>query len=240
MPSEVGSIVLTSDGRLLAALSDGIYYVNIEPFKISSINLDFNEPPGNRFNDAKCDLLGRYWVASMDNDCVKPTGNLYMVERNSPAKKIDQNFIVGNGIDWNLESDIMYFTDSENRTIFSYDYNLNNGNLSNKRIFAKIPKESGYPDGLTVDSQGGVWSAHWDGACITRYFPDGSIDKIISLPIPRPTSLTFGGKSLDRLYITTASIGMTDLEIKKYPLSGSIFVIDDIGIKGRHCNVFTQ
>jgi len=163
-----------------------------------------------------------------------------MIERDLKVKKMDSGFIVGNGIDWNIESNIMYFTDSENRTIFSYDYNLESGSLSNKRVFVKVPNKHGYPDGLTVDSQDGVWSAHWDGGCVTRYFSDGSIDKVIDLPVPRPTSMTFGGENFDKLYITTASIGMTDSEIKKFPLSGSIFVIDDIGVKGRPCNVFIQ
>ena len=241
MPSEVGSIVLTDSDMLIAALRDGISYVSVESFKVFDSNLiKIDEPNKNRFNDAKCDALGRYWVATMDDGCVKPTGSLYMIERDLTVKKMDSGFIVGNGIDWNIESNIMYFTDSENRTIFSYEYNLKDGSLCNKRIFAKISTECGYPDGLTVDSEDGVWSAHWDGGCITRYFPNGKIDKIIKLPVPRPTSLTFGGENFDKLYVTTASIGISSETMKKFPLSGSIFVIDDIGVKGRPCNVFIQ
>jgi sugar lactone lactonase YvrE len=99
----------------------------------------------------------------------------------------------------------MYHTDSILRTIYKYDYDLENGAISSRRVFAEVPPDLGMPDGLTVDSEGYLWSAHWMGSRITRYRPDGAIDRIIECPFRKPTSLVFGGAGLRDLYVTTAS-----------------------------------
>ncbi len=119
----------------------------------------------------------------------------------------------------------MYFTDSPRREIYAYDFDLTTGSIENRRIFAKLPEEEGEPDGLTVDQDGFVWSARWDGWKITRFDPTGRIEREIPLPVQRPTSCTFGGSNLDDLYITSASIGLSDEEKSKQPFAGDLLKI---------------
>jgi len=239
MPSDIGSIVLTNDGRLLAALRSVIAFVDMNSFIITNMKVAFNEPIGNRFNDAACDERGRYWVATMDDDCIKESGALWRMNSDTQVKRMESNFIVGNGIGWNLKSEKMYFTDSKKKTIFAYSYDLESGSIYDKRVFAKVASGLGYPDGLTVDAQGGVWSAHWDGWCVTRYTPEGDVNRVIQMPIPRSTSLAFGGDNYDKLYVTTASMGLNEKIMSEAPLSGALFVLD-VGIEGKADNVFSN
>lgn len=237
-PSEIGCIALNNNG-LVAAMEYGLAFVDFEKSEyrfFSSIDSDYS---GNRPNDGKCDKNGRLWLATMDKNEVLTTGRLWRLSSSSPPKIMDHNFIIGNGIDWSPDSKKMYFTDSMNRTIYVYDFDLTNGTIKNKKVFVKIPSLEGYPDGLTVDSLGFVWSAHWDGWRITRYAPNGIVDKVIPLPVPRPTSLTFGGIDLTRIYITSASYGLTLEELNHSPLSGTLFEYD-AGVFGKACNHFME
>jgi sugar lactone lactonase YvrE len=132
----------------------------------------------------------------------------------------------------------MYFTDSVNKTIYVYDFNLEDGTIKNKSVFAKVSHADGFPDGLTVDSQGFIWSAHWDGWRVTRYNPNGLVDMIVELPVPRPTSVAFGGANLSSLFITSASFGLSTELINKAPLSGAIFAYDS-HISGQPSNIYS-
>ena len=125
----------------------------------------------------------------------------------------------------------MYYTDSENRTILAFDYDAETGDISRQHVFVRVTDEAGLPDGLTVDAEGFIWSAHWDGWRITRYNPDGDIDRVIRMPVPRPTSCAFGGDSLNKLYVTSASIDLSPTQLAAAPLSGGLFELD-VGTTG--------
>lgn len=232
MPSEVGCIVLRQSGGLVAALRSGLAFVTLEPTLsveiFSAIDTDL---PGNRPNDGKCDPAGRLWLASMDDAEQEASGRIWRITPDRQAACMEQGFVVGNGMWWSRDGSLMYFTDSANRTIFSYQFDMATGGLGERRCFATVPSDAGYPDGLTVDAEGYVWSAHWDGWRITRYRPDGRIDRVVSMPVPRPSSLTFGGEKYDRLYVTSASIGLSADALAKAPLSGALFELD-VGVKG--------
>jgi sugar lactone lactonase YvrE len=237
-PSEIGCIVLNRTGGLVAAMKGGLAFVDFENAKYNFFASIDDNCYDNRPNDGKCDIAGRLWIASMDMKEREPSGKLWSISSSATPKIMDKNFIVGNGIDWSLDSKKMYFTDSINRTIYIYDFDSSSGSINNKKVFVKISALDGYPDGLTVDSQGFIWSAHWDGWRLTRYTPDGLIDKIISLPVPRPTSMTFGSSNFSKLYITSASYGLTSDELERAPLSGSLFVYDS-SVPGKACNIFS-
>jgi sugar lactone lactonase YvrE len=132
---------------------------------------------------------------------------------------------ISNGIGWSPNHKIMYYTDSPLRVIYIYDYDLESGSITNRRNFANVPAEDGFPDGLTVDSEGFVWSAHWDGWRITRYDPEGKIERVIYLPVQRPTSCTFGGRELDQLFITSAWTGLSTTDRLEQPLAGDLFLV---------------
>lgn len=237
-PGEIGCIVLNKTGGLVAAMEGGLAFVDFEKSNYRFFSSIDTDRLSNRPNDGKCDANGRLWIASMDKKEKEASGRLWSISSLATPKIMDKNFIIGNGIDWSPDSKKMYFTDSMNRVIYVYDFDLSSGSIRNKSIFAKISAADGYPDGLTVDSQGFIWSAHWDGWRLSRYTPDGSIDKIVVLPVPRPTSITFGSSNFSKLYITSARYGLTSDELKRAPLSGSLFVYDAI-IPGKPCNLFS-
>ncbi len=238
-PSEIGCIVLNRTGGLVAAMENGLAFVDFKKSQYKFFSLIDSECFGNRPNDGKCDITGRLWIASMDKKEKEPSGKLWSISSSATPKIMDKNFIIGNGIDWSPDSQKMYFTDSINRIIYIYDFDASSGSIKNKKVFVKISPLEGYPDGLTVDSQGYIWSAHWDGWRLTRYTPDGFVDKIVTLPVPRPTSMAFGNSNLSKLYITSASHGLTSDELKRAPLSGSLFVYD-ASIPGKPCNLFSS
>jgi len=238
-PSEIGCIALSQDGNLIAAMQSGLAHVDFKTSRYSYFSSIDTDLSNNRPNDGKCDKVGRLWIASMDNQENNPSGRLWCISHLTKPKVWDSNFVIGNGIDWSPDGKKMYFTDSVNRSIFVYDYDLSNGSIKNKKTFAQIPKAHGFPDGLTVDSEGYIWSAHWDGWRITRYAPDGAINLVIEVPIPRPTSLAFGGSNLNRLFITSASYGLTTEDLIRSPHSGSIFAYES-SVPGQTCNRYSS
>ena len=183
-----------------------------------------NEPKQNRFNDGQCDCLGRLWLSTMDSQQKNQTGQLWFVNPHKKPTVVDRNFVIGNGIDWSPDNKNLYFVASDKRIIYSYSFNIKSGKLTNKKILIKVPKNRGYPDGICVDSGGYIWVAYWDGGCVIRHFPNGKINKIIKMPIKRPTSICFGGKDLNLLFITSAkNFNKTNGKLDKN--SGNIFVI---------------
>lgn len=235
---EVGTFSFTNKDRLIVALEDGIYY-----FDLNTKKLDFITNPeinllNNRFNDGKCDKKGRFFVGSMDNFEKNITGSLYVYE-NKTIRKVETNLAISNGLGWNRASTKFYLTDSPKRVIYEYEYDLENALLSNRKIFANISKEDGYPDGLCLDSEDNIYSAHWAGFKITKYSPDGRVLKTIPLPVPNVSSCCFGGEDLKTLFITTAKKGLSKSELEKYPQSGSIFT-KILSIKGVESNLFKE
>ncbi len=232
MPSEIGCIVLRQRGGLVAALRAGLALVNLEPTLalefFSNIDQDL---PNNRPNDGKCDRAGRFWLASMDTAEQTPSGRIWRIAADHQTTCMAQGHVIGNGLAWSPDGTLMYFTDSVQRQIFAYPFDMASGCLGERRCFASVPADAGYPDGLTVDAEGYVWSAHWDGWRITRYDPEGHIDRVVPMPVPRPTSLAFGGANFDRLYVTSASIGLDAVTREKAPLSGGLFELD-VGVAG--------
>jgi sugar lactone lactonase YvrE len=226
LQKKIGAIAFRNDGNLVAALKDEFAFIKLEPFSITPIRLSKKEPLGNRFNDGKCDPAGRFWAASMDSACLRPTGAIWRLSPDLQAVEMEDKYTVGNGFGWSPDGCTMYFTDSNNRTIYAYPFDNVSGTLGKKERFAIVANDEGFPDGLTVDSEGYVWSAHWDGWRITRYRPDGTIDRVISMPVPRPTSVIFGGKNYRKLYVTSARIGLSKGQILNAPSSGALFEIE--------------
>jgi sugar lactone lactonase YvrE len=179
---------------------------------------------GHRCNDAAIDRRGRLWVGTMNQkDLSAPTGSLWRLDADLSLHKIDTGFAVPNGIAFSGDGRTMYVTDMFHGKIVAYDFNLADGTVSNQRDFAAVPQDAGLPDGLIADAEGCLWSAHWGGWRVTRYRPDGKIDRVVKLPAANVTCMAFGGKELDELYITTAFFGLTDEQRKQQPQAGDLF-----------------
>jgi L-arabinonolactonase len=225
MPAPIGSFVLRHGGGAVVALKTGLFLFD---FETEAFELLSNPEAGRtdtRFNDGKCDRQGRFWAGTMDDDGEsEPKGTLYRLDRDLSLHKIRERVIVSNGLGWSPDNKTMYYTDSPLQTIFAYDFDPDSGSISNERVFAQ--DTVGFPDGLTVDSEGYVWSAKWDGWRITRYAPDGTIDREVEMDVQKPTSCTFGGPDMNQLYITTARIGIDPDKLRQQPLAGCVLVLE--------------
>lgn len=230
MPSEIGSIAWCANGGLIGALKDRFVTIDTIMGMTQNIALPLEGIKNVMFNDGKCDRQGRFWAGTKDEAEQEPIGALYCLNKGHVTEMLN-GFTVSNGIAWNLDNSLMYICDSPARQIYQYEFDPIQGRLGQMQIFAQTPKEEGFPDGLTVDSQGYLWSCHWDGWQITRYTPTGEIDSVIPMPVPRPTSCCFGGPDLTTLYVTSASIDLTASQLADAPQSGMVFAIET-DIKG--------
>lgn len=225
MPEEIGAIALRAGGGLIAAMRSGFALIDEQGVVHPAFARPEADLPENRFNDGKCDRAGRFWAASMNDRESDPTGHLYRLDDMRSCSRMASGFVIGNGLGWSPDNRVFYFTDSTARRIYAYDFDIASGEIGNKRVFASVPDDAGFPDGLCVDASGHVWSAHWDGWRVTRYAPDGSIADVLRMPVPRPTSCAFGGAALDTLYVTTARIGLDAKALAAAPASGSILAV---------------
>jgi len=224
--SEIGCIGLHNNGGLIAAFRTGFAHIELPSGKITLINEPIKNQNDVMFNDGKCDRHGRFWAGTKDVKEEQPLGSIYRLDQTGICHEMAKGFTVSNGIAWSPDNKIMYVCDSPAGHIYQYNFDILSGDVSHKRIFASVPSEHGFPDGLTVDSQGYIWSAHWNGWRITRYKPNGQIDLVVQMPVPYVTSCSFGGPDLKTLYITTASRGLTQEELVKAPLAGYIFALE--------------
>jgi sugar lactone lactonase YvrE len=143
--------------------------------------------PKVSFNDAKCDRQGRLWAGTTDRLEAERIGCLYRIDADRTASIVADDFICSNGPSFSPDGRIMYHTCSHERTIYAYDIDLAGGQLSNRRVFVVVDALEGVPDGSTVDAEGYLWSTHWGGSCITRYAPDGRVDRKIEMPVAKIT-----------------------------------------------------
>ncbi len=173
-------------------------------------------PSGTRFNDGECDAHGRLWIGTMGS----PGQGVLFCFDGQTLRAVADGFDVGNGLGWSPDYRFMYFTDTGQRLIYRYDFDLEFGTLRDRRVFHHFP-DVGKPDGLAVDAEGCVWSALWDGACVVRLSPDGEIIGRLDMPVPRPTSVAFGN---GEMLITSARKGLTPAQLIDAPLSGHSFL----------------
>jgi len=221
---EVTSLSPRQQGGFVASVRDGFAHVDFENTSVDTIELVEADVKNNRFNDGKVDTQGRYWAGTMDTNQTDKSGVLYRMDADLSVHKMDGDYIITNGPTFSKDGTTMYHTETKDGVIYTFDLSPS-GDISNKRIFTEFDEATdGLPDGMTVDSEDHIWVAHFGGARITRFSPDGDIVQVVKMPVPNITSCTFAGENLDTLYITTARAGMTDDQLKEFPLAGSFFM----------------
>lgn len=222
----VGAVAPTTAGDYLIAQQDGFYRINITTNEIIKISC----PPDHditqlRFNDGKCDPLGRFWAGTMALDFAKEAGSLYCLEPSGRLTTKLSQVTVSNGITWSHDKRLMYYIDSVTGTIDSFDFHNESGAIYNRKVVIRIDPYMGVPDGMTIDADGMLWIALWGGGSVICGNPvNGEILTKISLPATNVTSCTFGGKDLKSLYITTAREGLSAIQNLQQPLAGAVFV----------------
>jgi sugar lactone lactonase YvrE len=233
LPEPVTAVGLRKKGGLVLTLRKNFAFFDPETAALEILSDPEEHTASNRFNDAKCDRQGRFWAGTMDAvNWDASVGCLYRLDADTTVACMQKGVICANGLGWSPDNRVFYFTESFRYCIYAYDFDAATGNISNRRVFAALDKNSeGFPDGLTVDAEGFVWSVHNAVGRVVRYTPAGAIDRVIELPVPRPTSCMFGGDNLEVLYITTARETLTPEEIAQAPLSGSLFATTP-GVRG--------
>jgi xylono-1,5-lactonase len=229
-PIRVGSIVPRRQGGFIGGTEGGI--AEVDPAaKLFKIFIDPEaDRPGNRFNDGKVDRRGRFWAGTMDDQEKQASGTLYCVDTDLKCEAIDSHYKVTNGPAFSPSGDVMYHNDSARQVTYAFDLD-SNGTAANRRTFLQFREGDGYPDGMTVDAEGCLWIAFWDGGCVRRFSPQAEWLETIELPVTRPTSCTFGGLELDRLYISSASIGLDADARQMQPNAGGLFMLMP-GVRG--------
>ena len=236
----IGSIALTSDGNIIAALASGFAFIALETAKIDRISDPEAGLKNNRFNDGKCDPSGRFWAGTMSTSGKKEAGSVYAIGPDLMVSKKITKVTTANGMAWCPTGEIFYFIDTPTKRIAAYRFDALTGNIHGKRTVVRIPPAMGYPDGMTIDCNGMLWVAMWDGWSVARWNPQtGKLLALIDVPVKRPTSCCFGGNNLSELYITTASYGLSDEELKAQPNAGGIFIISNTGTMGLPASKFT-
>ncbi|MEM7444789.1 MAG: SMP-30/gluconolactonase/LRE family protein [Pseudomonadota bacterium] len=202
--------------------------------------------PFNRCNDGAADRKGRFWFGTMQNnlapdgtplELIEASGTLYRLDPDLSLHAMESDIMISNTVCWSPDASTMYFCDTATGWISAYDFDEEAGTIANKRQFASFDR--GVPDGSTVDAEGGLWSARWDGSCVVRFSADGSVDRVVEVPCPLVTSCAFGGKDLDTLYITTARYGQDEDALAETPTAGSLFAVKP-GVKGVADGVFAR
>ncbi|MFF4584134.1 SMP-30/gluconolactonase/LRE family protein [Streptomyces sp. NPDC001388] len=216
----VGAAKPRAGGGLVLNLRDGVGLLDED----GSFRWLHHEPvPGRRANDAAVAPDGSLWAGTMRYDEAPGGGTLSRLTGDGTAETVLDDVAVSNGIGWSPDHSLMYYIDSPTRRVDVFDHS--EGRVANRRTFVGIEEGAGFPDGLTVDAEGCVWVALWDGGAVRKFTPSGELDRVLMLPTPRVTACAFGGADLSDLYITTARVGLTD----PHPLAGSLLVVPDAG-----------
>lgn len=221
--AHVGVIAFREQGGFIAAGSNGISFWNISKSHLEQIADPETDNPKSRFNDGKVDRAGRFWAGTMTHQGAE--SSLYRVDSSLKVKRMESGITISNGIGWSPDNQYMYYSDSLHYVIYRYEFDLETGEISNRRDWVNISPAYGIPDGLTVDSEGCVWCAFYSGSKVARFNPQGKITEEIALPVSQPTSCAFGGEDLADLYITSAWLGLTEEERDQQPLAGDIFMV---------------
>lgn len=238
MPSEPGCITKHCNGGLIVALRTGLIHLNTLTNQITFLQNAPYDTNILRFNDGRCDIMGRLWVGTIYEPRNLQKGSLFCLERGK-LRNVFHPVTTSNGIAFNVDQDKMYHADTFAHRIYIYDFNRTTGQTSNMRLFKQFTTNKstlnydGRPDGAAVDSENAYWCAMFEGGCILRLSSSGKILQKIKLPVRCPTMLCFGGIDLKTLYITSSRLGRSAIELEKYPLSGYTLALR-VPIKGQY------
>jgi sugar lactone lactonase YvrE len=233
--SMVGAVALADAGDLVMAVRDGFARLDLDSGRVRTIAGVEADRPGHRMNDGKVDPAGRFWAGTMALDMRRGAGALYRLDPGGAVQTMVRDVSISNGLDWTDDGARMYYIDTPSRSIDVFDFDLASGAVANRRPLVRVPREDGFPDGLTLDAEGGIWVACWSGSAVRRYTPDGALDRVIELPVTHPTSCAFGGPDLRDLYITTAATALSPAERARQPHAGGVFRCRP-GVAGRPAN----
>jgi sugar lactone lactonase YvrE len=219
----VGALALRSAGGFVLAVRGGFANFDLGTSRAQAIADTEAATPTNRMNDGKVDSKGRFWAGSMAYSEEGREGSLYRLDQDHSVTRILTGLGISNGLGWSPNDRVMYHIDSLTGGVDAYDFNADTGQITNRHRLIDIERADGIPDGMTVDGEGYLWVALWNGWGIRRYRPDGALDGEIRLPVRQVSCCTFGGPDMRDLYITTAARDLSALELDDQPGAGGVF-----------------
>lgn len=243
--NSVGIIIpLRNEKNKFVVGADRILYKGCwnDHLELEEINMVHKSKPKNQLNDGKADADGRIWIGTLERNqdlSVSPNGGaLFAIERGNITEKL-QNVSIGNGLAWSKDNKKFYYIDSTTKKIDAYDFDLQTGNIANRKEVFDIAenKFEGIPDGMTIDENDNLWIALFGGHGIIQVDSrTGKLQRYIKMPVSYVTSVTFGGPKLDVLYVTSSRLHLDEEGMKREPDAGAIFTIEGLGVKGLPAN----
>lgn len=222
----IGCIGLRRGSGLVGARKSGFFFLDVDSGSIAPIADPEAHLPENRFNDGKVDRRGRFWAGTRNFvDTQRATGALYRLDADCSVHRMEEGLRCPNGMAWSPDNKLMYLCDTWTRRIYVYDFDIDDGHIGNRRLFVELGEADGFPDGLTVDAEGYVWNAHYNGWRITRYSPDAAVDHIVRMPVQHVTSVSFGGAP-GTLFATTSYFRLSADERIAQPIAGNVFAME--------------
>lgn len=241
MPSAIGCVAPRASGGAIVGLEAGWSVFDPAPGSVAVLNDGAPGAEGMRFNDGTVDPAGRFWAGTMpkagpaDAAAGEPArGDLFRLDPDGESRRMLDGLYIQNGLSFSPDGSVMYLSDSHPavRTIWAFDYAVDSGTPSNRRPFFDTRQVDGRPDGAAMDADGCYWMAGVDGWQVVRITPAGAVDRIIPVPVQKPTCLAFGGPRLDTLYLTSMGPGLIAPGTEgRQPRAGGIFALDP-GVAG--------
>jgi sugar lactone lactonase YvrE len=230
----VGAVAPVAGGGYVLAAGGGFLFADA-----SGTVIELEQPEGAgehvRMNDGACDPQGRFWAGTMAHDESPGMGVLYRLELDGSCTTVITGLTVSNGIGWSPDGTEMYLSDSGTGMVDMFDFDPVSGAVEARRTIVHVTEAAAAPDGLTVDADGNIWVALWDGGAVRCYSPRGRQLMTIEMPVDRPTSCAFGGADRRTLFVTTARQGLDDAAMARQPDAGRVFRIDGLGVGGPPC-----
>ncbi|MFB5661850.1 SMP-30/gluconolactonase/LRE family protein [Alteribacillus sp. HJP-4] len=235
-----GAAVLIKSGTLLLATETGFYEWEEKTERLTFISDPEEKKDGNRFNDGKVDPHGRFWAGTMSLHGESGTGSLYRLNHDYSIETVKTNVTISNGLAWVPDGSKMYYIDTPTKKVQVFDLNRDTGEIVNEATAFHVPENEGRPDGMTIDEEGMLWIAHFNGSQVARWNPaTGEKMDSIQMPVSLCTSCTFGGPERKDLYITTAKMIFSEEERRMQPEAGGLFRIS-LDIKGAPSYTFKK
>ena len=225
MGQRIGTVVPDQQGNAIVALQNGIYRLKLTDGSLELLAKAPYDLARFRFNDGKCDPAGRLWVGSMPMDGSQETAALYRMDHDYTLTRMIEGVTISNGIVWTADHSTMYYIDTPTMEVREYAFDVETGEIEFRRVAVTVPQGMGFPDGMTIDEEDKIWIGHWAGSAVYRWDPfTGQLLAKVEVAAKNVTSCDFGGENLGQLFITTASVGMSDEERKQLPHAGGLFI----------------
>lgn len=230
VPEPLGWVAERAGGGFIGGFKSGFAEISLDPLTITPIGDPEPDLPGNRMNDGKADAQGQIWCGTMDMAEESDSGSLYRLTSDLVWQQMDTGYRVPNGPAFSPCGKWLYHSDTARRVMYRFARTAEG--IVDRQPFISFTDADGYPDGMTVDADGHIWVAHWGGGRISRFTPDGKLDRAIALPARQVTNICFAGPDIDRMFVSSAAIGLDAT-----PCDGGLFEVD-CSVRGLQTHLF--